>query len=194
MLVKDNYVEVLKMFDSEYVTFLKSLDHKRKVEEVEVIENVDTADLSICVADKKAKYLEKIIKQKIYNSKFYIIINKVRSSLGFGYFNSTVNKFKVMVISVPIEHKDSVIVDIDSTTVVEDYLYVNLLNNLDLEKFNQYTIFLKSEDGKLNYRGQTFDKLKQYEKEEDVITIKLYNNVYLSPLVPFLSKVEFLIK
>lgn len=194
MLVKDNYVEVLKMFDSEYDVFLKSLGHKRKVEEVEVIENVDMADLSICVADKKAKYLEKMIKQKIYNSKFYIIINKVKGNLGFGYFNSKINKFEVMVISVPIEHKDSVIVDIDSITVVEDYLYINVLNNLDLEKFNQYTLFLKSEDGELNYRGQTFDKLKQYEKEEVVITIKLYNNVYLSPLVPFLSKVEFLIK
>ncbi len=130
-----------------------------------------------------------IVTEKIIDKKFFIYKFKEE-------FTGIVNVMHPVytLATKPIPKEEQYVVDIFHTYVLDDMVFLTICNNIDFSKVKQKSLKLYTEDKRLSYSTYPFDNLVDYTARTargHITVIRVIAEKNLIPLLPFLTKLEF---
>ena len=131
-----------------------------------------------------------IVTEKIIDKKFFIYKFKEEST---GIVN--VMQPAYALATRPIPKEEQYVVDIFHTYVFDDMVFLTICNNIDFSKVKQKSLKLYTEDKRLSYATFPLDNLVDYTAKTArgyTTVIRLAADSSLIPLLPFLTKLEFI--
>jgi hypothetical protein len=130
-----------------------------------------------------------IVTEKIIDKKFFIYKFKEEST---GIVNVMLPVYNLA--TKPIPKEEQYVVDILHTNILDDMVFLTICNNIDFSKVRQKSLKLYTEDKRLSYCPYSNDNLMDYTTKTArgfTTVIRLVAEKNLIPLLPFLTKIEF---
>ena len=130
-----------------------------------------------------------IVTKKIIDKKFFIYKFKEESTGIVNVMQPVYN-----LATKPIPKEEQYVVDILQTNILDDMVFLTICNNIDFSKVKQKSLKLYTEDKRLSYTTFPLDNLVDYTAKTArgyTTVIRLAADSSLIPLLPFLTKLEF---
>jgi hypothetical protein len=130
-----------------------------------------------------------IVTEKIIDKKFFIYKFKEESTGIVNVMQPVYN-----LATKPIPKEEQYVVDILHTNILDDMVFLTICNNIDFSKVRQKSLKLYTEDKRLSYCPYSNDNLMDYTTKTArgfTTVIRLVAEKNLIPLLPFLTKIEF---
>ena len=166
---------------------IESIDYEEYLRQCK-LEEMEDAFYPAHSEDEKAFLkmiaMTSIITEKIIDKKFFIYKFKEESIMVPVYKLAT----------KPIPKEEQYVVDILHTNILDDMVFLTICNNIDFSKVKQKSLKLYTEDKRLSYATFPLDNLVDYTAKTArgyTTVIRLAADSSLIPLLPFLTKLEF---
>ena len=184
MKIEDKVIELIEY--EEYIRQCKLEEMKDAF--LPAYGDVGIAFLGIAFLKEMAMTI--IVTEKIIDKKFFIYKFKEEST---GVVN--VMQPAYSLATKPIPKEEQYVVDIFHTYVFDDMVFLTICNNIDFSKVKQKSLKLYTEDKRLSYATFPLDNLVDYTAKTArgyTTVIRLAADSSLIPLLPFLTKLEFI--
>lgn len=184
MKIEDKVIELIEY--EEYIRQCKLEEMKDAF--LPAYGDVGIAFLGIAFLKEMAMTI--IVTEKIIDKKFFIYKFKEEST---GIVN--VMQPAYSLATKPIPKEEQYVVDIFHTYVFDDMVFLTICNNIDFSKVKQKSLKLYTEDKRLSYATFPLDNLVDYTAKTArgyTTVIRLAADSSLIPLLPFLTKLEFI--